>query len=167
MPGIPGLSGELIISGPYAYFRAYGGTKYSMAGTSTLLLDPTSASGPIFIVSQMVAVANDTGSNPVLVGMEQEPNGGSCYHIRVTVSQSALNDKLKSLQVVQALGSGKIDLWITQGDFQLERLEFSTSDPNAGTAAARLLLSNWNSISPIEQPAADQFEIPVLQSQGM
>jgi hypothetical protein len=162
-PGIPGLSGELIVYEVYSYIRAYGATRYEMVGTSTLPIDPTGSAGPLFVVSQMVAVANDPGSNPVLVGMEAEP-GGTCYHIRVTVTQSALNDKLASLEVVQALGSGKLDLWITQGDFQLERLEFSTSDPNAGTAAARLLLSNWNSVSPIRQPPEEQLVTPSLES---
>jgi hypothetical protein len=62
------------------------------------------------------------------------------------------------LQVVQALGSGRIDVWITQGDFQLERMEFSTSDPKAGAAAIRLVLSNWNGVSPIDVPPDNQID---------
>jgi hypothetical protein len=76
------------------------------------------------------------------------------------VSQKALNSTLASQPAVQALGSGELDLWITYGDFQLERLEYTTSDPNAGAAAIRLVLSNWNSVSPIDQPAENQVATP-------
>jgi len=162
---VPGLSGELIVADSYAYSRGYGATKYSMSGASTLMIDPTAASGPLFIISQMVAVANDPGSNPVLVGTDQEMYG-LCYHIRVTVTQSSLSSKLSALQTVQALGGGTLDLWITTGDFQLERLDFSTTDQNAGAAAARIVLSNWNNVGPIKPPPASQFDIPGLQSIG-
>ncbi len=165
LPGLPGFSGELIVVDPYAYSRPYGATKYVMAGDSDLSINPALSSGPEFIVTQILAVANDPGLSPVLVGTEPEPSG-PCYHIRVSVTQSALNSKLSSSTVVQALGSGKLDLWITQGDFELERLEFSTSDPNAGAAAVRLVLSNWNKVSPIVPPPASEFDIPALQSAG-
>ena len=166
MPGLPGVSGEMIIVDPYLYYRPYGATKYTFNGTSTLPINPVLPSGPLFIVQQMVVVASDPGLSPVLVGTEQEASG-PCYHIRVDVTQSALNSKLSSLNIVQALGSGKLDLWITQGDFQLERLEFSTTDPNAGAAAIRLILSNWNRVSPITGPPPNQFEIPALESAGL
>jgi hypothetical protein len=161
VPGLPGVSGEIIIWQSYVYTRAYGATMYSMSGTSTLPMNPTSASaGPLFIVTQVLAVADDPGSNPQLVGIEQEP-GGSCYHIRINqIDDKALNSSLSSLQTVQAMGGGKLDLWITQGSFELERLEFSTTDPSAGAAAVRLVLSNWNSISAIKPPDADQFNLP-------
>jgi hypothetical protein len=165
MPGLPGFSGELIVVDPYAYSRPYGATKFTMAGVAGLSMNPTAASGPIFIVSQMVAVANDPGSNARLVGMEDEPSG-RCYHIQATVSQSALNGKLTSLQTVQALGEGTLDLWITPGDFQLERLQYTTTDQSAGAWIARLVLSGWNSIGQISGPPADQFDIPGLQSLG-
>jgi hypothetical protein len=97
--------------------------------------------------------------------MEQE-SSGTCYHIRATVTQSALSSNLSSLQTIKALGGGKLDLWITQGDFQLERLEFQTTDPSAGAAVVRLVLSSWNSIGQISGPPADQFEIPGLESMG-
>ena len=155
VPGIPSMSGEVIIVNTYAYVRSPGGTQYTAEGASDLPINPAAPSGPLFVVQQMVAVANDPGLDPVLVGMEQEPSG-SCYHIRVDVTQGALNSKLASLNVVQALGSGGLDLWITQGDFQLERLEFSTSDPKAGAAAVRLVLSNWNNVSPITGAAGQR-----------
>jgi hypothetical protein len=159
MPGLPGLSGELMIMDPFAYFRGYGQTLFTGGDDSTLPINPALPSGPLYIVQQVVTVANDASLNPVLVGTEQEPSG-SCYHIRVDVSQKALNSTLASQPAVQALGSGELDLWITYGDFQLERLEYTTSDPNAGAAAVRLVLSNWNSVSPIDQPAENQVATP-------
>jgi hypothetical protein len=156
VPGIPSLAGEVIVIDPYAYVRAPGAITYSSEGDSDLPINPALSSGPLFVIQQMVAVANDAGVSPVLVGIEQEQYG-PCYHIRVDVTQSALNSKLASLNVVQSLGSGQLNLWITQGDFQLERLEFSTSDPAAGAASVRLVLSNWNNVSPIEAPPANQM----------
>jgi hypothetical protein len=157
VPGVPNLSGEVIVVGSYAYVRAPGAVLYTSEGNSNLAMNPAAKSGPLFIVQQVVAVASDPGLNPVYVGVEQEQYG-ACYHIRVDVTQSALNSKLSSLQIVQALGSGRIDLWITQNDFQLERLEFSTSDPASGAADVRLVLSAWNNVSPIEAPPANQVD---------
>jgi hypothetical protein len=164
MPGLSGFSGEMIVVSPYVYTRTYGQTKFTMAGSSTMSIDPTAASGPLFVVSSMVAVADDPGSSPVLVGDNESEPGGICYHIRVTVTQNALSSKLSSLQTVEALGGGQLDLWITRGDFQLERLEFSTTDPGAGAAAVRLVLSNWNQVPTITGPEADQFDIPGVDS---
>ncbi len=157
-PGIPNLAGEVIVIDPYAYVRAPGGVTYTSEGDSNLPINPALSSGPLYVVQQIVAVANDKGLSPVLVGVEPEQYG-SCYHIRVDVSQSALNSKLASLQAVQALGSGQLDLWITQNGFQLERLEYSTSDPSSGAAAVRLVLSNWNNVSPILAPPANQMNL--------
>jgi hypothetical protein len=156
LPGIPGYSGELIVVDPYAYYRAYGQTTYQVTGDSSLTVNPVDSSLTLYFIQQIVAVANDPGLSPVLVGAENEP-GGLSYHIRVDVTQSALNSKLQSLQTVQALGNGQINLWITESGFELERLEFSTTDPHAGTAAVRLLLSNWNGVGPITAPPANQM----------
>jgi hypothetical protein len=158
VPGIPNLAGEVIVIDPYAYVRAPGGVTYTSEGDSDLPINPALSSGPLYLIQQIVAVANDKGLSPVLVGVEQEQYGSS-YHIRVDVSQSALNSKLASLQAVQALGSGQLDLWITQSGFQLERLEYSTSDPSSGAAAIRLVLSNWNNVSPILAPPANQMNL--------
>jgi hypothetical protein len=155
LPGVPGLSGEVIIVDQYAYVRAYGATRYTLESASSVSINPSLSSGPAVVVTQMLAVANAAALSPVLVGTEQEPSG-PCYHIRVDVTKSVLNDKLSSLAVVQALGGGKLDLWITQGDYQLERLEMSTSDPNAGAAAVRLVLSNWNDVAAITDPPITQ-----------
>jgi hypothetical protein len=160
LPGLSDLSGEVIIISPYVYSRGFGATKYTMSATSALSIDPTTASGPLFVVSSMVAVANDPGSSPVLVGDNESEPGGICYHIRVTVTQSALSSKLSSLQTVQALGGGQLDLCITRGDFQLERLEFRTTDPSAGAAAARIVLSNWNQVGTISGPLDNQVDVP-------
>ena len=159
MPGLPGVSGELIIIDPYEYFRGYGQTTFTGGDDSSLPINPALASGPLYVVQQIVSVANDSSLSPVFVGTEQEPSG-SCYHIRVNVSQKALNTSLSSEPAIQALGSGQLDLWITYGDFQLERMEYSTTDPSAGAAAIRLVLSDWNSVSRIQEPAANQFASP-------
>ena len=164
LPGLTGLSGEVIIISPYVYSRGYGATKYTMSGTSALSIDPTAPSGPLFILQSMVAVANDPGSNPKLLGDNEAEPYGPCYHIQVTVTQSALSNKLSSLQTVQALGGGQLDLWITRGDFQLERLEFRTTDPSAGAAAVRIVISNWNGVSTITGPLANQFDIQGVDS---
>jgi len=165
MPGLAGISGELIIVNPYSYYRGYGATKFTATGVSTLSINPALSSQSLFVVQQIVKAGSDASLSPVLVGTEQE-NSGPCYHIRVDVTQAALANQLANLNFLQEKGSGRLDLWITQGDFQLERLEFSTSDPDAGTAAVRLVLSKWNQIPPIKGPAAGQFELPDLQSLG-
>jgi hypothetical protein len=159
MPGLPGVSGELIIIHPYSYFRAYGQTTYTGQDDSTLPINPAMSDGPLYIVQQIVATADSSSLNPVFVGTEQEASG-SAYHIRVDVSKKDINSSLGALNSVWALGSGQLDLWITYGDFQLERLEYSTSDPNAGAAAIRLVLSNWNSVPAIQEPPANQFASP-------
>jgi len=157
LPGLPGYSGELIVVDPYTYSRPYGATKYTTDGDSTLAINPVLSSGPESIVAEMLTVANDPGMSPVLVGTEQEQYG-TCYHIRLDVTESALDTQLQSTAVVQALSGGKLDLWITQGDFQLERLEFSTSDPTAGNAAVRLVLSNWNNVALISAPPMSEID---------
>ncbi len=156
-PGLPGFSGEMIIVDPYAYTRAYGATQFELSGSSSLSINPADPSYVLYIVKQMLAVANDPGSSPVMVGTEQEP-GGASYHIRITVTQSALNAGLAAVQAVQALGNGQLDLWITHDGFELERLEFSTSDASTGAAAVRLVLSNWNGVSPINVPPDNQID---------
>jgi hypothetical protein len=160
VPGLPGLSGELFVVGSDAYSRLPGGTKFTQGTSSALMVNPADPTVGLYVVQQMVALANDQGLVPRFIGMESEP-GGTCYHVHVGVSQSELNShlgSLASLPALQVLGSGSLDLWFTQGDFELERLEFSTSNTEAGTAAVRLLLSNWNSVSLIEAPADNQID---------
>jgi hypothetical protein len=159
MPGLPGVSGEMLVVEPYAYVRGYGETRFHEQGSSELAVDPALASQSLYIVQQVVAAASDKSLSPVLVGTEQEP-GGSCYHIRVAVTQAALGAQLANLGAVQNEGTGQLDLWITQNDFQLERLEFSTADPAAGTAIIRLVLSNWNRVGIISGPAPNQIVTP-------
>ena len=158
LPGLPGLSGELIVTGDFTYIRGYGATQYTEETTGSLSINPAVASGPLFFIQQIVAAASDPSLSPEFVGMEPEPSG-QCYHIRVAVTQAALSAKLANvpnLTGVQDKGNGEIDLWITQNDFQLERLEFSTSDPSAGAAAIRLVLSHWNSVGEIDAPPQNQ-----------
>lgn len=147
MPGLPDLSGEMLVTDIYTYTRKYGETKYTVGAASSLVLNPATSVFPIF--QSVMTLANDPTLSPVLVGTENE-NGVSVYHIRIEVSTAAMQTGLKS--VGQALGGGMLDLYITTDTFQVERLDFSTSDPNAGTAAARFVFSNWNGVSPILTP---------------
>jgi hypothetical protein len=165
MPGVPGLSGELIVISPYAYFRTYGGTKYSSASDSILSVNPalSSAFSPAWLIGLIVGLANDPALSPVLVGTESEASG-PCYHIRVEVTKEVAQTALNS--VGQAAGNGKLDLWITQDGFQLERLEFSTADPSAGVAAFRVVLSNWNSVPAIVAPDPNNMETPAVPLSG-
>ena len=165
LPGVPGFSGELIVVSPYAYFRSYGATKYSSAGDSTLSVNPavSSVSSPAWLMGQILTLANDPALSPVLVGTEQEASG-STYHIRVEVTKAVAQTALNS--VGQAVGSGKLDLWITQDSFQLEHLEFSSADLSTGVAVFRVVLSNWNNVPEILAPDPDNIEIPALPSSG-
>jgi hypothetical protein len=157
LPGVPGLSGELMIVDQYAYLRQYGETQFLTENVAQLTLSPLDASGPSFILQQILGVATDPGVSPVLVGTESEP-GGSSYHIRVDFSRSALNSS-HSATVIQALpGTGKLDLWITTNGLQLERLEVSTSSPEAGAASVRLVLSNWNGVSLLTPPPVSEIQ---------
>jgi hypothetical protein len=166
LPGVPGLSGELIVISPYAYFRSYGGTKYSSSDDSTLgVMNPalSSAPSPAWLIGQIVTIANNPALSPVLVGMESEASG-SAYHIRVEVTREVAQASLNS--VGQAVGNGKLDLWITQDSFQLERLEFSSADPSSGVAAFRVVLSNWNKVPAILAPDPINIEVPAAPSSG-
>jgi hypothetical protein len=154
MPSIPGLSGELIVVDPYAYTRGYGATQYTLGYDSNLAVNPVSTDGAVYIVDQILSIAADPSLSPVLVGTEQEPSGPA-YHIRVDVTPSVANDKLAASG--QLLGTGTLNLWILQSGNWLERMEFSTSDPSAGAAAIRLVLSNFNGVAPITTPPNNQI----------
>jgi hypothetical protein len=157
LPGLPGLDGEVYIYQQYAYVRGYGEKQFLSENVAQLTLSPLDASGPAFIVQQILAVALDPGVSPVLVGTESEP-GGQSYHIRVDFSRSALNSS-HSQTVIQALpGTGKLDLWITTGGLQLERLEVTTTSADAGAAAVRLQLSNWNGVPLITPPPPSEIQ---------
>ena len=152
LPGQAGFSGELIVISPYAYYRSYGETKFSLADDTTLgVLNPalSSAPSPAWLISQIVTIANSTSLSPVLVGTEQEASG-PCYHVRVEVTKDAMQSILNNAN--QTLGGGMLNLWITQDTFQVERLEFTSSDPSSGVAAYRVVLSNWNNVPAILSP---------------
>jgi hypothetical protein len=159
MPGLPGVSGELYVVGTFTYFRGYQATKFTEGAATDLPVNPAQASQGLYLVKQIVAAASDKTLRPVLVGTEQEP-GGAAYHIRVAVTAEALSSQLANLLAVKNKASGQLDVWITQGDFQLERLEFTTSDPAAGAAAIRLVLSNWNNVAAIKAPPQAQIVAP-------
>ena len=55
------------------------------------------------------------------------------------------------------VGYAIVDVWIHQSDFRIARMELHMSDPK-GTAALRLVLSQYDSIAPIEVPPPAQLE---------
>lgn len=157
MPGVPSMAGEVIVVDPYAFVRSYGQTRYQMQGSSELFLDPASATGPVSIVRKIVSIADDPRLHAKLIGVEAEPTGPS-YHLQVDVTPEvvAANLGLSS----ETIGNGTLDLWIYQDSFRVERIEFHGSDPKAGAAAVRLVLTNYNNVAPIDGPAANQFDLP-------
>jgi hypothetical protein len=161
MPGLPGISGELIVVDPYSYTRPYGGTKYTLGQTSTLSINPALPSGPAYLVQQIVAIAADSRLSPVLVGTEQEPTGAA-YHIRVEVTPDVVNDKLGASG--HSFGTGILELWILQDGFHVERLQYSSSDPSSGPVAIRLVLTNFNNVQPISAPPDSQIDSGALPS---
>ncbi len=158
MPGVPNLSGELIVIHPNAYFRTQGQTKFNSMDDSQLSLNPAlSTDSTVLVVNELLALANDPTLEPKLVGTDNEPTG-SAYHISVSVPATKANAKLGALG--QVFGGGTLNLWITaDGNFWLERMEWSQAD-SAGGAAIRLVLSNWNDVSPITAPPAIQVAVP-------
>ena len=154
MPSVAGLSGELIIVDPYMYTRGYGQTQYQLGYDSGLPINPAVPSGVAYVLNQILNIAADSRLSPVLVGTEQEPYGAA-YHIRVDVTPTVANDSLAASG--QLVGTGTLNLWILQNGFWLERLEFSTSDPSAGAAAIRIVMSNFNGVQPILPPPDAQI----------
>jgi hypothetical protein len=56
-------------------------------------------------------------------------------------------------------GSSVLDLWIMQDTFKVERLELQLSDPKAGQAAFRLVMTNYDNVAPIYAPPPDQQDV--------
>jgi hypothetical protein len=159
MPGVPNLSGELIVTHPNAYYRTYGQSQFTSIDDSVLSLNPALKSDSTFlVVSELLTLANDASLEPRLVGTDNEPSGAA-YHISVDIPASKANSRLGSLG--QVFGAGTLNIWITaDGNFWLERMEYAQADPSSGAAAIRLVLSQWNNISPITVPPAAQVAVP-------
>jgi len=161
MPGLPNMSGELIVIDPYMYSRFPGATQYTLGQDSDLAINPALPSGPAYLVQQILAIAADARVSPVLVGTEQEPTGAA-YHIRVDLTPDVVNEKLGSSG--HAFGTGTLNLWILHDGFFVERMVFSTSDPSFGAAAVQIVMSNFNNVEPIEPPPGIQVEQPSAAS---
>jgi hypothetical protein len=164
IPSLPGFNGEMLIAYDMAYIRKPGEAKYMGQSISELALSPIdsgSIKGVASMVGSVLAVAADKRLNPQLVGME-DVLGDTCYHVRVTVTPTVVNEKLGLGGT--ALGNGALDVWATQDGFNMRLLEFRSSDPTAGSVAIRLTLSSFNEVEPISAPDPKQFEIPALQS---
>jgi hypothetical protein len=155
IPGLPDLAGEMIISGSSAYSRAPGEKAFSTTAVTNLSYNPADkTSGPVSVVNTILGVVADASLSPQLLGIVQEPYG-SCYHIQVQVTPDVVKSKLSVTGT--GIGSTVVDLWIYQSDFYVERVEFKMADPTAGSAAIRLVLSNYNKVSPIAVPPASEM----------
>jgi hypothetical protein len=159
LPSLPDLAGEAVIVGGFAYVRSPGQNVFTQVAESTLTYDPTNkTSGPVALVSAILAIAADKTLSPKLIGTEAEPYG-PCYHIQVQAKPDVVQSQL-SLTGVGA-GYAILDLWVYQSDFRVERMDIHASDPASGSAAMRLVLSNYNRVAPIEVPPPAQLATPV------
>jgi hypothetical protein len=160
MPGLPGAAGEIIIAKDYAYIRRPGDSKYTASAAGNVFKDfpnPADPAGVAADVIGFVQLAADSRLKPQLIGNENIA-GVDAYHIRVTVDPSVANAVLNGSG--SALGSGQLDLWIMHDGFRVAIMEFRTSDPKAGGAAFRLVLTNYGESLDIGAPPIDQFDIP-------
>jgi hypothetical protein len=156
LPGVPNFAGELLVVDGNAYLRAPGQTIFSTEAASSLPLNPAdSSSGLLPEFQTILTTVADKSLSPKLVGIEARP-GGSCYHIQVQASPDVVGTGLGLTG--QGVGYAIVDLWIYQSSFLLEDMDLHTSDPLAGSAAIRLMLSEYNSVPAILAPAAGQFD---------
>lgn len=156
LPGIPDFAGELLVVGGNAYMRAPGQNIFSTEAASSLPLNPADATAGLLAEFQTILTTiADKNLNPQLLGIESRP-GGSCYHIQVQANPDVVNTSLGLTG--QGVGYAKVDVWIFQSSFLVEHMELHTSDPAAGSAAIRLIMSEYNSVAPIDAPAAGEFD---------
>ena len=157
VPGFPGAAGEILIVGTMAYIRKPGETKYTGTDASSLAVNPADPAGAASYVVGMVKIAADPHLKPELVGTE-DIYGSPCYHVRVNMDPAVANSILTL--VGSTLGTGQLDLWIMQDGFRVAMMEFYTSDPKAGSAAFRLILTNYDAPLHIQAPPNDQWDLP-------
>jgi hypothetical protein len=159
MPGVPDLSGELIVVHPNAYYRTYGQSQYTEVDDSVLSINPAlNSNSALLVVNELLALGADDSLSPRLIGTENEPSGPA-YHVQVEIPASKANETLGAIGSVY--GGGTLNVWVTaDSNHWLERMEYSQADPTAGAAAIRLVLSKWNNVSPIEVPPGVQVVQP-------
>lgn len=160
LPGLPGAAGEILIANDYAYIRQPGDSKYSASAVGNAFANfpnPADPAGVAADVIGFIQIAADSRLKPQLIGNENIV-GVDTYHIRVTVDPSVANAVLNGAG--SALGSGQLDLWIMHDGFRVAVMEFRTSDPKAGAAAFRLVLTNYGEALNIQPPPIDQFDVP-------
>ena len=160
LPGLPNFAGEILVVGANAYIRAPGQLKYTVDAVTNLPLNPADRSaGPSAYVLTILSAAADKSLKPQLLGTVQEA-GGMAYHIRVVATPDVV--KKDTGLGGESVGNSTVELWILEGSYFVERMELYTSDPKAGSAAIRLVLSQFNGIAPIHAPVAGQVDNPGL-----
>ncbi len=161
LPGLPNFAGEMLVVGANSYMRAPGESKYTADATTNLPMNPADKSaGPSAYVLTILSAAADKSLKPQLLGTVQEA-GGMAYHIRVVATPDVV--KKDTGLGGESVGNSTVELWILEGSFFVERMELYTSDPKAGSAAIRLVLSQFNAIGAIKAPAAGQVSNPGLE----
>lgn len=153
-PSVPDLAGEIVIAGGNAYTRAPGQTVYTVTAATNVVNPTDRTSGPVFVADGILALAADPILNPQLVGTEDRP-GGTCYHVRVQTTSGTIATDLRMTGV--GVSDAIIDLWIYESDFTVQAVEIHVSDPSAGSSAIRLVMSNYNAVSPIDVPPPAQL----------
>ena len=161
LPGLPNFAGEILVVGANAYMRAPGQPKYTTDAVTNLPMNPADKSGgPAAYVLTILTAAADKSLKPHLLGTVQEA-GGMAYHIRVVATPDVV---MKDTGLGgETVGNSTVELWILEGSFLVERMELYTSDPKAGSAAIRLVLSQYNAIGEIKAPVAGQVSNPGLE----
>lgn len=157
LPGVPGLSGQLIVVNGQGYSRNYGDASFQMVDVSTLAFNPADPSGPAAYLLSILQIAADPSLQPKLVGMENCQEG-RCYHVSVTLTPDVVNSKLSGMG--ESFGGGQLDVWVLQGSFDVARLEYSSSDPRSGSIALRLLLTRFDKPVTILAPPPAQLATP-------
>ena len=156
LPGLPDFAGQVLVVDGNAYLRVPGQSIFSTEAASSLPLNPADSSGGVLAEFQTIlTTVDDKDLNPKLLGIESRP-GGPCYHIQVQAAPDVVSNVLDLTG--QGVGYAIVDMWIYQSNFLIEHMDLHTSDPLAGSAAIRLVLSEYNSIAPIVAPAAGQFD---------
>ena len=163
LPSVPGFAGEMLVVDGNAYERTPGQSKYTLESASNLFMNPAdSANGPAaYFNSYILRSIADKTLNPQLLGTSDE-SGGSCYHIQVQAPPYFIKEKMGL--VGDKPGVTTVDLWIYQSSFRVQRMELHTTELSGANAAARLVLSQYNSITPIRAPVPGQYETPGVET---
>jgi hypothetical protein len=98
--------------------------------------------------------------DPKLIGVDNTA-GGPSYHIQVLIPPYFVANQLGLAG--DHPGMTTIDLWVFQSSFLIQRVEMRTTELNGQNGAFRLVLSEYNNITPIVAPLPGQIASPSVQ----